>query len=202
MVDFATVVGMIDCQKSSFDFELSVEGLSRTVAVGDDLRLTVRSEREGYLYVFVVDPNGEISLLYPLTRDVAPIPANELVDLPGDVGYTWQVGEPVGEYLVKGIVLERPLAISGASIIDGNAVEEASEEGSEGEKSVAASEGTASRLDWQKLLLRVAPSIKAAAYDDLETTREFVETLGAFAHDEETIYVGDPSVVGDGENAH
>ena len=198
-VDYASVVSMIENKTSSFNFDVSVEGLDRVLKVGDELKLNFRSERQGYLYVFVVDSDDEIFLAYPLTRNLKPIPEKQLVKLPTNLRM-----DLVGQFLIKAVVLERPLTISGAAVVDEASLRnDASNVPIQNWGKVqnqAKIQSQVAAINLSGLKLRVAPAIKSTARPVAQSARVFLEKLGAFAHDEETVYVGDPKVVGKAQN--
>ena len=74
--------------------------------VGDDLRYTVVSRRSGQLWVIQVDPNDEVTLLYPndhVARN--DIDADRPVEIPPR-GADWSIeaGKPLGTSIVAFIV--------------------------------------------------------------------------------------------------
>jgi Domain of unknown function (DUF4384) len=93
---------------------VKVDRDDKTYKVGDEVVITVNSEREGYLYVFNLDPSEQITLLYPnnLVKDNF-IKAKEDVVIPDEkaakAGGRITVGEPSGKDIVKVVVTSKPL---------------------------------------------------------------------------------------------
>ncbi|SAK78165.1 serine/threonine protein kinase [Caballeronia temeraria] len=91
--EFARIVSLAD---ASFDVKVEVP-LARAVVDKDLLRFALTSNRDGYVYVFVVDPAKQYLQLFPnaLDRDNRIGKKKRLV-LPRP-GWPMQAGEPVGE---------------------------------------------------------------------------------------------------------
>jgi hypothetical protein len=102
----------------SFVVRVSVDREDRTYREGSEVIVTVRSEKEGYLYLFDVDVDGEIICLFPNDfQNNNKIPANKdiVVPDPNDTKFRIRVGAPPGakfkpgKELVKAIVTLSPL---------------------------------------------------------------------------------------------
>src|SRR5262245_7454573 len=88
---------------------VSVDRDSRTYQVGETVRIKVGSEKDGYLYVFNVDGEGTVSLLFPNRRaSQAAIRANEAVDIPGPAPFAIKVAPPLGKELIWAVVTRQP----------------------------------------------------------------------------------------------
>jgi len=90
---------------------VEVDRKDKTYKLGDAVQIRVRSEREGHLYVFNLDPDGSITLLYPNdTQKETMIPANtDIMIPPANSKDRISVGEPVGKELIKAVVTTKPL---------------------------------------------------------------------------------------------
>jgi uncharacterized caspase-like protein len=74
------------------------------------LRVKVLSEKEGYLYLFNIDPDGNIECLFPnnIQQD-NKIEANKEIEIGDGSKFKLRVGTPVGNELIKAIVTKEPL---------------------------------------------------------------------------------------------
>src|SRR5262249_17731786 len=91
---------------------VDVDHKNRIYRTGDTLTATVRSEREGYLYLFNVDVDGEVTCLFPnKSQSNNKIQANTdvVVPDPNKPEFRITVGEPTGRELLKAIVTAEPL---------------------------------------------------------------------------------------------
>jgi len=94
---------------ASWKVKVSVDHDDLNYQVGDVVKVTVTSEHEGYLYVFNLDPEGEITCLYPnKTQNTNQIAANKSV-LVGAGAFDIKVSEPTGKDIVYAIVTTEPL---------------------------------------------------------------------------------------------
>ncbi|SPB18855.1 serine/threonine protein kinase [Caballeronia novacaledonica] len=102
--EFARIVSLAD---PSFDVTVDVP-VARAVVDKDLLRFALTSNRDGYVYVFVVDPANQYLQLFPnaLDRDNRITRKKRLV-LPRP-GWPMQAGEPVGENHFIAIVSAAP----------------------------------------------------------------------------------------------
>jgi hypothetical protein len=120
MVEFDTVlspietVSLIANKTSHFGLDMFVNrndgGKYRP---GEPIGISLESKQEGYLYVFDVDPAGNLSLVFPRAGEGNFIPAGELIDIPpGDVK-PWFVAQGPGEHHLRALVTTTPLALTG-----------------------------------------------------------------------------------------
>jgi hypothetical protein len=81
----------------------------RTYNVGDQMRIKVTSERDGFLYVFDQDPNGEIVCIFPNAVQASnEIVGGKEVAIGGDK-FRLRIGEPAGKEMVIALVTTQPL---------------------------------------------------------------------------------------------
>ncbi|MEM9139817.1 MAG: DUF4384 domain-containing protein [Pseudomonadota bacterium] len=82
-----------------------------TYAIGDAVNLTVNVDREAYVTVFNVSPDGTTTVLFPnqFNQDNR-VAANTAITVPGP-GAKIQVGGPAGQELIKIIASEQPLPL-------------------------------------------------------------------------------------------
>jgi hypothetical protein len=91
---------------------VDVDHKDRVYRTGDLLTATVRSERAGYLYLFNVDVDGEVTCLFPnKSQSNNKIEANTdiVVPDPNKPDFRIRVDEPTGRELLKAIVTTQPL---------------------------------------------------------------------------------------------
>ena len=89
----------------SGDFNVRVR-VQRQAALGDQLQVQATSERDGHLWVVFVDPDDQVTLMYPNSKSTDnAVRAGETVTIPNDnSGWSLQATEPVGETLIAFIV--------------------------------------------------------------------------------------------------
>lgn len=99
----------------AFMVRVDVERPSRVYVAGEEIRVQVRSARDGFLYLVYCDAANQVSCLFPnafeadnrITAEqeiVVPRPID-----PGAKGFRIKVGPPFGEELLKAIVCTQPL---------------------------------------------------------------------------------------------
>lgn len=108
----------------SFLVRVDVDHPDRVYRGGETIQVSVRSERQGYLYLFYCDANKQISCLFPnqVQRDNA-IPANETIVIPAaSAKFRLRVGAPFGSEILKAVVTDQPLqSLELGSLIKGDA---------------------------------------------------------------------------------
>ena len=80
---------------------------------GEPIRVAAESDREGYLYLFDVDPAGEMHLVFPRPGEPNLIPADRLVDIPLRSEAPWFTAQIPGEHHLRGVVTTTPLTFTG-----------------------------------------------------------------------------------------
>jgi len=112
----AQLVLTLASTRSAFflDMRLASLGANR-FAVGDRLSLRINSERSGYLYLLHVTPKGELSLLFPRPEEVYHLSPrrDSAVSIPAVGRAGFKVSGPFGNHLIKAVVSERPLLLTG-----------------------------------------------------------------------------------------
>jgi hypothetical protein len=96
--------------QKSFTLTADVDHKDHMYSIGDQVVVTVTSEKDGYLYIFNLDPDGEITCLFPnnSVMDNA-ITAGTPVSVPSGGKYKISVSEPTGKDIVKVLVSTVPL---------------------------------------------------------------------------------------------
>ena len=98
-----------------------VDHADNTYAVGEAVRLYVRSSKDAYLTVLNVGPSGNTTMLFPnaAQRD-ARVGANQTVEIPAQgSGASIRVGGPVGRELIKVIASTSPVPLFDAAKLTG-----------------------------------------------------------------------------------
>jgi uncharacterized caspase-like protein len=115
----------------SWVVRVSVDREDRTYREGSEVIVTVRSEKEGYLYLFDVDVDGEIICLFPndfQSDNKIPAKKDIVVPDPKDTKFRIRVGAPpgqkfkAGKELVKAYVTLKPLKTLSVSELKGKEV--------------------------------------------------------------------------------
>lgn len=184
---FEQLFVLINGQKSDFNFDIfASKHMGGKYIEGEKLILEGVSDRPGYLYVFGVNPDGKIALLYPQAGDDNHIVAKGQFMLPSSKSrYEWELGAPFGTHRIKAIVTEKPIAFTGMPVattvpaMDFSGVEKV-------------------LLKLSELEIRTTPSevasaqkrSKGAAGNISAISSSLQEILGYYAQDEIVIHVG------------
>ena len=108
------MVSLISNKTSHFGLDIFVDANDGgRYRQGDPIRVSAKSDREGYLYIFDIGPAGDIELVFPRPGEPHVIPAGTLVDLPASGVQPWCVAQRPGEHHMRGLVTTTPLALSG-----------------------------------------------------------------------------------------
>lgn len=93
----------LDTSTSKFKIKSSIK---KSYKVGDKITASISSKRAGKLWVVFVDPNDEVSMMFPNAQSEAnEIEANKTIKLPQpDSGWAIQAAEPLGQTIVSFIV--------------------------------------------------------------------------------------------------
>jgi hypothetical protein len=94
-----------------FLVRVDVDHADRIYHGGDTIQVSVRSEREGYLYLFYCDASGQTTCLFPNQIQANNrIPANQTILVPAaQAPFQLRVGPPFGSEVLKAIVTTEPL---------------------------------------------------------------------------------------------
>ncbi len=109
------VVNLIASSRSDFNLDITVDKFDGGVYHDGDL-LTVRgkSERNGYLYLIGVLPDGTLTMLYPQSGDDNRVQAKTDFVFPRpDSKYQVRLRSIYGTYHIKAIVTDKPLEFAG-----------------------------------------------------------------------------------------
>ena len=98
-----------------------VDHADNTYAMGEAVRLFVRSNKDAYVTVLNVGPSGNTTMLFPnaAQRD-ARVRARQVVEIPASgAGASIRVGGPVGRELIKVIASTSPVPLFDAAKLTG-----------------------------------------------------------------------------------
>jgi hypothetical protein len=108
------LLGLVVNKTSTFALDIFVDkGDGGRYRPGEPIRVSWRSGRAGYLYLFDIDSEGAITLVFPLQNQPNEIRGDALYDLPGKDEKSWFLALGPGQHDVKGIVTTRPVRITG-----------------------------------------------------------------------------------------
>lgn len=105
------VLDGIDNQQAPFAVRVGVDRHDAAYALGDEIKVTVRSDRDGHLYLLYVDADENVSCIFPnkVQRSNA-IKAGEDVVIPAaGTGFKLRVSPPTGTEVLKALVTVEPL---------------------------------------------------------------------------------------------
>jgi hypothetical protein len=147
---------------------VSVDRDNHTYKVDDTIKVTVVSEQAGYLYLFNIDGQGEVSCLFPNTfQSKNQIEAKVPVTVPDPKDTSWRitVKRPVGKELLKAIVTKKPLEAFGGVTLNNRG------------GATAISRGTFRKLVTEASVGRAAGDEAPMSPDDLRKPEEFKKYL-------------------------
>jgi hypothetical protein len=98
--------------EASFKITLAVDHEDSSYSLGEEVIITVTSERDGYLYVFYADATGTMTALFPnqyQKSNEIKAGTKVVVPDPSDKRFRIKVAEPVGQDVIKAVVTTHPL---------------------------------------------------------------------------------------------
>lgn len=205
----AQLLLLLHGEKSDFDFDISAGQFDGKYKENDLLTINGISNESGYLYLFGIDPAGNLSVLYPQPGDTGRIEANKPFMIPGETSlFQLRLTQPYGNYRVHGIVSEKPLHFSGEYDTSTAKLEKPQSETApiqtqqqtQMQAQAQTQKPVKAVLDWNELTLRVCPTEQQEATTVLEEAKSkggvipvesrLSEILGRFSQDQVIIYVG------------
>lgn len=108
---------MIADKTSAFHLDVTIDRFDGGHYTQDEVvNVSGTSEREGYLYLLLVNSQGQVGLLFPQPGEDNRVPAQRqfVIPQPG-VGYA-MLYQPLGVTRIKALVTARPLMLSGLSL--------------------------------------------------------------------------------------
>jgi len=180
------IVAMIAEKASSFNFDITVDRFDGgEYTVGDPCTVKGVSDRAGYLYLFYVDSNGGLAVLYPAPSEDNRVAAAKRFTIPAPASSTgWRLQGPPGTHRIKAVVTDRPLLLTGLTW-----------PGDAGQKSLEAG-SAAGRFHWNPTQERQVAKLLQEYQQRKELPPAELDGLAAkqllpgFAQDEVLFYVG------------
>ena len=107
----AKALGDMENPGQTFGFELELLGGATAFGLGEEISFSVESDRDGYLTLIDIDPQGTVAMLLPNEdQPSVRVRAGRRLTYPeGDIFFEAQ--EPVGTGLVRAFLTEEPLPI-------------------------------------------------------------------------------------------
>ncbi len=180
------VVAAIAEQTSSFGLDVTVDRFDGgQYAVGDRLQVRGSSQQAGHLYIFDLDSQAELTLLFPSPGQDNRIAAGERFAVPSGEGKAvLRAQQPFGVHRIKAVVTDRPLLMTGL-VWQGPP-----------QQPEVQSEYRPGRFRWYPSQRRVALTLlkqyqqqRQLSASDLDGVK-IPDLLGSFAQDEVAYYVG------------
>ncbi len=107
----AAIVEEVRNDQPAFLVRVNVDHASRVYGEGDTMKVTVRSERSGYLYLVYCQADGKVSVLFPNKFQTDNrIEADRDIVVPAtNARFRIRIGKPLGDEVLKAIVTLNPL---------------------------------------------------------------------------------------------
>jgi hypothetical protein len=180
------LLSLVTNQTSSFALDVTVDKFDGGhYAAGEKLTIRGTSAKAGYLYLFYLDSNARLTVMFPYGGIDNRIPAQQRFELPAVGSNTWRTSSVPGTHRVKAVVTRMPLIISGLRPADASAI---------GPREFLL---PPSQLSMFQMTLGKHQQGQAIGGEELggASPEQFV---GEFAQDEVAFYVGSVSPVDDG----
>ena len=114
------LLALVTSRTSSFALDMFVDrGDGGRYRAGEPIRISFRSGEPGYLYIFDVDPQGEVRLVFPRQGQPNRIKSDVLYDLPAKDRKPTFTARGAGQHDLKAIVTARPIGITGLTDVPG-----------------------------------------------------------------------------------
>jgi hypothetical protein len=109
------LAALVANRTSAFGFDVTVDRFDGGIyRAGDPITVHVRSTEAGYLYLFYLDNQGKLLLLYPHGGQPMRIAADTPTDIPGPKArFAFRAGSTPGTHRIKAVVTSRPVLFSG-----------------------------------------------------------------------------------------
>lgn len=102
------------------DFEVTISSNQEIYKDGELMKVTVRSKSEGYLQLYHISVDGETQRIFPQPEDGdGKIKANKPLTIPTSSAYTFEMGAPYGQEVIKAIVSSKPIAEEETDALEG-----------------------------------------------------------------------------------
>jgi len=198
---------MVTNQTSDFDFQITVNGLQREFNAGDEFKVEGSSQKAGFLYLFDVQPDGEVKLIFPIGKQDNKIGANDKFTI-GSLGapkgsdprakIKFTCNAAMGQHVIKAVLVTQPLLLT--ALDEGGGVKSVDDENGEGPVKVEEPPQVLDFFYTETQMNELKKTVKAVLIDKKKSpTPEEVENdaghkahklAGEFAQGETAFYVG------------
>ncbi len=104
---------LIENPNATWNLDVKLNHSNGFYRIGEELRLSVKSPRKCHLHIISINPQGELSVLWPLNaKSSSLVEANEEIALPNahsEPSLKFQATAPVGKELIICFATTRPL---------------------------------------------------------------------------------------------
>jgi hypothetical protein len=108
------LVSLVANKTSSFGLDVFVDrNDGGRYSQGEPIKVSLRCKGDGYLYLFDVGPQGELSLIFPLPGLPNRIRKDTLYDIPWEGEKPWFLAGVPGQHDLKAIVTTKPIKLTG-----------------------------------------------------------------------------------------
>jgi hypothetical protein len=190
------LVSILVSETSCFKFDVSVDRFDGArYSPGENYRVLGSSVHPGYLYLFLIDPSGELTLLYPMLGQDNRIEGQ--IEIPKrDDRFAFRLPDKVGLYRIRALVTTKPIGIVG---LPPRTVEKPSKASPGAESDCAAAEIVKGEpLRWHPAFRKTVRTLFEGHHPPRKLTSEALadidpkKVLGSFAQDEIAFYVEAP----------
>lgn len=102
------------------DFDVKITSNQEIYKDGELMKVTVRSKSDGYLQLYHIAVDGAIQRIFPQPEDGdGEIKANKPITIPTSSAYSFEMGEPYGQEVIKAIVSSQPIAEEETDALEG-----------------------------------------------------------------------------------
>ncbi|MGI8978474.1 MAG: DUF4384 domain-containing protein [Pirellulaceae bacterium] len=144
-VQFANILSpqelldLVTNKTSHFKLDAFVEGGDGArFDAGKEIKISCVSGEAGYLYLFDVGPEGELTLLFPLAGENNQLVKDKQFNVPSGGKQPRLAARGHGQHDIKSLVLAKPITISGfGNAAYGRSASEAGDQGQKGKPQVA-----------------------------------------------------------------
>jgi hypothetical protein len=187
------LVSLLVSRTSSFKLDVSVDRFDgASYAPSETYSIYGTTERPGHLYLFMIDPAGTLSLLFPLYGQDNRVQQTIRIPRAEDL-FAFRVPNQPGLYRIRAIVTSKPIRLVG---LVSEVVEKSkpnSPSASEGKERASITKGQA--LIWHPASRELAARLlatgerQARGVAELPRDMDLQQLLGPFAQDEVAFYV-------------
>ena len=92
-------------------FQVAIQAPRTRIPLGQDISLTFRSSKDGYLNLVEIEPNGNMQVIFPNKyKGENQVKALQALRIPEDIGgFRFEAREPVGQSRIVALVTRNPL---------------------------------------------------------------------------------------------